>query len=365
MLYFGGRCKIHTEYLVVIMGQFSPNTQRGIMDSVELLKQNLAIEPDLRNFIGFILESVGALGGNSFAATIAVLELMQKLRLAGAGSGQPLSASLLLQDQQLRVQWGIDGDSVAVAHFDQLPPQQDAIEQLRQHLLSSTEQADPAILFQRNREMTRYFNETRARTEKELEVLQQSLEKRQNELLDSIHIAETDPLTGLLNRRAYDDKLGHAFRHTMRQKASPLSLILFDLDYFKKINDEFGHQHGDSYLQKMATCMLGVIRNDVDFAFRFGGDEFAILIFADYAYACAKARQVLGMMENKVSIGISTIRADTPDSLTLEEFIHRADNALYKAKHRGRGRVVVDCCPLDDSSGCGSFCQEMPDASHA
>lgn len=329
------------------------------MDTVELLKQNLAIEPDLRNFIGFVLESVGALGGNSFAATIAVLELMQKLRQAGAGSGQPVSANLLLQDQLLLVRWGADGDSVhRVARLDQLPLQQDAVAHLRQHLLSSTEQADPAILFQRNEEMTRYFNETRARTEKELEVLQQNLEKRQNELLDSIHIAETDPLTGLLNRRAYDDKLGQAFRHTMRQKDSPLSLILFDLDYFKQINDEFGHQYGDSYLQKMAACMLSVIRNDVDFAIRFGGDEFAIILFADYPYACAKARQVLGMMENRVSIGISTIRADTPAGLTLDQFIHRADDALYEAKHRGRGRVVVANCPLDDSSGCESYCQE-------
>jgi diguanylate cyclase (GGDEF)-like protein len=106
--------------------------------------------------------------------------------------------------------------------------------------------------------------------------------------------------------------------------------------------------------------MLSVIRNDVDFAIRFGGDEFAIILFADYPYACAKARQVLGMMENKVSIGISTIRPDTPAGLTLEQFIHRADDALYEAKHRGRGRVVVDRCPLDDSSGCGSYCQEMP-----
>ena len=330
------------------------------MESVELLKQNLAIEPDLRNFLGFVLESVAVLGGNSFAATIASLDLMKKLRDAGAGSGQPLSASMQLHDEQLRVQWGAGGDAVCIARLGQLPPQPEVIEQLRQHLLNSTEHEDPVILFKRNEEMTRYFNETRARTEKELLVLQQSLEKRQSELLDSIHIAETDPLTGLLNRRAYDDKLGQAFRHTMRQKDSPLSLILFDLDYFKQINDEFGHQYGDGYLQKMAACMLGVIRQDVDFAIRFGGDEFAIIIFADYPHACAKARQVLGMMENKVSIGISTIRADTPDSLTLEQFIHLADDALYEAKHRGRGRVVVASCPLDDSSGCGSYCQEMP-----
>lgn len=334
------------------------------MDSVELLKQNLAIEPDLRNFVGFVLESVATLGGNSFAATIAALELMQKLRAAGAGSGLPLTASLLLQDQQLRVQWGTEEDSVRFARLDQLPPAA-TIAQLRQHLLNSTEQADPALLLQRNEEMTRHFNETRARTEKELAALQQNLEKRQNELLDSIHIAETDPLTGLLNRRAYDAKLDQAFRHAMRQKDSPLALILFDLDYFKQINDEFGHQYGDHYLNKMAICMQSVIRKDVDFAFRFGGDEFAMLIFADYPYACDKARQVLAIMDNKVSIGVSAIHAQTPDSLTLEEFIHRADNALYEAKHRGRGRVVVDMCPAADATDCASPCPELSAARRA
>ncbi len=320
------------------------------MESVVLLKQNLAIEPDLRNFIGFVLESVSTLGGNSFAATVAGLELMQKLRNAGAGTGQPLSASLLLQDNQLRVQWGAGGDQVNIASLTQLAQQQETIAQLRQHLLNSTEQADPAILLKRNEEMMRHFNESRARTEKELGALQLNLEKRQSELLDSIHIAETDALTGLLNRRAYDEKLDQAFRHTMRQRSQPLSLILFDLDYFKKINDEFGHQYGDAYLKKMGIALRDVIREDVDFAFRFGGDEFAILIFADYPMACDKAKLVLAMMDNKVSIGISTVRQGTPSNLTLEEFIHRADNALYEAKNRGRGRVVVDSYSLTDSS---------------
>lgn len=329
------------------------------MDSVELLQQNLAVEPDLRNFIGFVLESVGTLGGNSFAATIASLDLMQKLRHAGAGSGQPVSASLLLHNQQLLVRWGTGGDSVIIARLDQLPPQPETIAQLRQHLLNSTELADPAILLLRNEEITRQFNETRARTEKELVALQQNLEKRQNELQDSMHIAETDPLTGLLNRRAYDEKLGQAFRHAMRQKNTPLSLILFDLDYFKQINDTFGHQYGDAYLNKMAICMQSVIRQDVDLAFRFGGDEFAIIIFADYHYACDKARQVLAIMDNKVSIGISAIHAKTPDSFALDEFIHRADDALYKAKHRGRGRVVVDLCPAADSNDCALPCPEL------
>lgn len=328
------------------------------MEPVELLKQNLTIEPDLQNFIDFILESVTWLGGNPFAAAIASLDLMHKLRGAGAGTGYPLPASLLLQGKQLVVQWGESTKSFAQLASLAHPPQAEIIEQLRQHLLNSTESADPALLFQRNAEMTRHLNETRARTEKELETLQQTLAKRQSELHESLRQAETDPLTGLLNRRAFDEKLGQAFRHTMRQKASSLSLMMLDLDHFKEINDQFGHQFGDAYLNKMAHSLTHVIREDVDFAFRVGGDEFAMVIFADYPQACNKAMQVLRLMETKVSIGISTINPNTQDGLTVEEFIRHADNALYKAKNSGRGRAAVDLCSTPDSSNCQFPCPQ-------
>ena len=363
------------------------------MKPVELLKHNLAIEYDLQNFIGFVLESVNKLGGNPFTAAIASLELMRRLRDAGAGTGYPLPARLLLQGPQLWAQWGEKEKSldplestgcalkdsdflraearersyaescVKIANFT-YAPQPEIVEQLRQHLLNSTESADPAILYQRNAEMTRNLSEIRARTEKELETLQQTLEKHQSELRESLHQAETDPLTGLLNRRAFDERLGQAFRRTMRQKDECLSLVLFDLDHFKEINDEFGHQYGDAYLNKMAFTLLCVIRNDVDFAFRFGGDEFAMLVFADCSMACNKATHVLNMMEGKVSIGISAISPKTPDGLTQEEFIRLADNALYEAKHQGRGRVVVNRCALTNSSECKSPCIEMTGLAH-
>ncbi|MCE5181991.1 MAG: GGDEF domain-containing protein [Betaproteobacteria bacterium] len=338
------------------------------MESVELLKQNLAIEPDLQNFIGFVLESTGRLGGNPFPAAVAALALMQKLRNAGAATGYPLPASLHLADGHLLVRWGEETDAThaesrgntyaRVAHLP-LPPSSAVIEQLRQHLQDSTAAADPAILLQRNAEMARHLDETRARTEAELKSLQQVLEARQAELYESLRQAETDPLTGLFNRRAFDEKLSRAFRRAMRQKNEPLSLLLFDLDFFKNINDEFGHQFGDAYLNKMAASLLSVIREDVDFVFRFGGDEFAMLIFADFPLACSKAGKVLELMENKVSIGITSINQETPDGLTLEDFIRHADNALYAAKHRGRGRAVVDVCSMPDNGDCKSTCSKM------
>jgi diguanylate cyclase (GGDEF)-like protein len=326
-------------------------------DTVELLKHDLTIDPDLRNFINFALESVGELGGNIFAASIASLELIEMLRNAGAATGHPMQASLLLRDNQLLVLWDKQGQS-RIATLKE-SPSREIIAQLRLHLQNSTVSADPNILLQRNAEMERHFNEARSRAEQEMDTLQQALKARQQELLEVVHQAESDALTGLLNRRAFDERLKQAFLHTMRQRNSPLSLLLLDLDHFKKINDEFGHQAGDEHLKKTANILRNIIREDVDLAFRFGGDEFAVVLFADYPLACDKARQLLKSMEEKVSVGIATINQDTQNDLTLEEFIRRADNALYEAKHRGRGMIMSHYCISQSKHHCQFPCAEM------
>lgn len=328
-----------------------------MLETVELLKQNLTIDPDLRNFIGFALESVGKLGGNIFAASIASLELIEKLLKAGVTTGRPVPVSLLLQGKQLLVLWDKQGQ-FKIATLPELP-QQETIAQLCLHLRNSTASADPEILLQRNAEMERHFAEIRARAEKEMEILQQALNTGKHKLLEVVHQAETDALTGLLNRRAFDEKLKQTFLHTMRQRNSPLSLLFLDLDHFKKINDEFGHQVGDEHLNRTADILRKIIREDVDLAFRFGGDEFSVVLFADYPLACDKARQVLKLMENKISIGIATINQDTQGDLTLEEFIRRADNALYEAKHRGRGQVVSHFCMSQSKRQCQFLRAEM------
>ena len=330
--------------------------ERGHLETTELLKQNLAIESDLQNFVGFALESITQFGGNAFASSLPLLDAIEKLRYAGAATGKPLDVSLILQGQKVLLQW--QEQIAVIAYLKRLPPHE-VVESWKSHLLNSTETADPALLLQRNAEMARYLEETRQRTENELRELQRTLEMRQAELQESLRNAETDPLTRLYNRRAFDQKISLAFRHTMRQKHTPLSLLLFDLDYFKNVNDEFGHQFGDAYLNKMASAMREVIREDVDFVFRFGGDEFAMLLYADHAPACDKARQVLESMGGKVSIGISTIDRNTPSDLTLEDYIRHADDSLYEAKQRGRGRVVTKHCNESDSSACKFPCPKM------
>lgn len=321
------------------------------MKSVELLRLNLTIEPDLQDFIRFLMESVGSLKGNAYRAALASMALNQRLRAAGACRGQPFPVRVQLQNNSLNVYW--HEEEYVFAEVALAEPS--VIDQLREHLCKSTESVDPEILMLRNEAMVRHFQEVRVRTERELSELQNKLLSRQAELQASMRQAETDPLTGLLNRRAFDEKLDQAFRHTMRQK-TPLSLIMLDLDYFKAINDQHGHQYGDRHLIGMARVLRGVIREDVDYAFRFGGDEFAVMVHSDYVTACDKARQVIQQMDGKVSIGIGSIDLHSPDDLTLEDFIRQADNSLYEAKHRGRGRVVVAQCSRSDAQLCGSIC---------
>lgn len=322
------------------------------MKPVELVKLNLAIEADLQNLVHLLIESVKRLHGNVFRAALACLNLNRRLRTTGACSGLPFPASICLQNKQLRVHW--ENNEFVFAQIDSAEPQ--AIEQLCDYLCKFTNAIDPEILIQRNDAMVRHLHETRARTERELAELEVKLHLRQAELQVSLHQAETDPLTGLFNRRAFNVRLDQAFRHTMRQKNLPLSLIMLDLDFFKSINDQHGHQHGDRHLINMSKILRSEIREDVDYAFRFGGDEFSMLLYADYTTACYKARQILEKMDGKVSIGIASLDQNTMENLALEEFIHQADSALYEAKHRGRGRVVVAKCSKLDSQLCKTIC---------
>ena len=93
----------------------------------------------------------------------------------------------------------------------------------------------------------------------------------------------------------------------------------------------------------------------MDFVFRFGGDEFAVLLFADKNIASARALKLLAAMNNKVSIGIVSMSAERNCSTGLQDFIKRADDALYQSKHAGRGRAVLSTCEIDGSSGWEEF----------
>jgi diguanylate cyclase (GGDEF)-like protein len=170
------------------------------------------------------------------------------------------------------------------------------------------------------------------------------------QLKDNIReLAARDGLTGLYNRRSFDDQLRHALGREDRQKGR-LALVLLDIDHFKKLNDTFGHPAGDAVLRHTAHVVERHLRRG-DEAARFGGEEFAIILpGADETGARRLAERVRGGVEKAqlvfegarlsvtVSLGVAVWPSDGKDEETL---LSAADRALYSAKQAGRNRVAA------------------------
>jgi diguanylate cyclase (GGDEF)-like protein len=154
----------------------------------------------------------------------------------------------------------------------------------------------------------------------------------------------TDALTGVPNRRAYDQKLTEEVARAKRTRAA-LSLLLIDVDLFKPFNDTFGHPAGDAALQSMARVLQASLR-PYDFLARYGGEEFAIILPAtDLAEAVTVAERVRVLVAHsefphrKFTISIGVARLD-PDR-EAKTLVQAADDGLYRAKANGRNRVGV------------------------
>jgi diguanylate cyclase (GGDEF)-like protein/PAS domain S-box-containing protein len=165
------------------------------------------------------------------------------------------------------------------------------------------------------------------------------------------YLAHTDALTGVNNRRYLFELAAHEF-DVARRYQQPLAVIMFDLDHFKQINDTFGHATGDRMLERVTQIARAQLR-DVDLIGRYGGEEFVIVLpmtGAQQAYLLAE-RIRAGVAELRVetgtrpaavtlSIGIAeTIHA--PQDESVDNVIHRADEAMYAAKQAGRNRTVI------------------------
>ncbi len=166
-------------------------------------------------------------------------------------------------------------------------------------------------------------------------------------------LAATDSLTGVLNRRAFMERMEQEINKSLRENTS-FSLILTDIDYFKKVNDRYGHQTGDMVLQKFPEKLLNSSR-PYDFAGRYGGDEFVICLpGADISQSGSVAERMRSKVEEMKIMppdGSQSIRITasfgTTDFLMdskgkVDSIINRADNALYKAKNEGRNRVCME-----------------------
>lgn len=160
--------------------------------------------------------------------------------------------------------------------------------------------------------------------------------------------AITDGLTGLFNHRTFQQKLSEEITRS-RRYGMPLSLVLFDIDFFKKFNDTYGHQFGDEVLRTISTLIHNSIRT-IDIAARYGGEEFAIILpHTDLEGALTVAERIRTEVDNHVftnqegtlhvkvtiSLGVAQWNGYDPKNKLVEA----ADQELYKAKHNGRNQV--------------------------
>ncbi len=160
----------------------------------------------------------------------------------------------------------------------------------------------------------------------------------------------TDPLTGLHNRFAYDERLAHELARWQRYR-TPFSLLLCDIDHFKKVNDRHGHQAGDEVLKKVAKLLASTLRQS-DFIARYGGEEFVVLLPGTRTNHAAAVGEKLRQRVTGATIDLGTTtlgvtiscghatldQASAPPDTPLFE---RADAALYSAKYSGRNRVCA------------------------
>jgi diguanylate cyclase (GGDEF)-like protein/PAS domain S-box-containing protein len=166
---------------------------------------------------------------------------------------------------------------------------------------------------------------------------------------DLEHLAVTDPLTGMFNRRQFFSQAERIFK-SIKKKKSEMAVLMIDIDYFKRVNDQNGHAIGDAVISEVARRLQTSLRS-LDTACRYGGDEFAILLARVGTKNIQQvAKRLQGILTDDVilhdgkelkitvSMGIALLTAATSN---MDILLQRADKALYAAKHAGRNRWVV------------------------
>jgi diguanylate cyclase (GGDEF)-like protein len=165
-----------------------------------------------------------------------------------------------------------------------------------------------------------------------------------------------DPLTGLPNRRGFDSRMNVEWGRAFREK-SPLGLIMGDLDNFKIYNDTYGHPQGDALLQAVAEVFMQTLNRQSDFAARWGGEEFVVilphtdmegaLVISEHLRTVIEELKIPyndGFLSVTISIGLN---CEVPPRYSApSDFLSKADKALYAAKEAGRNRVMTSVAPL-------------------
>lgn len=192
----------------------------------------------------------------------------------------------------------------------------------------------------------------RVRVRKQIEL------KQKTDLLE--HLSLVDGLTGLANRRQFDEKLAQLISYVDRNHRS-LSLLMIDIDYFKQYNDIYGHVKGDYALKSVARILRNGASRPLDFVARYGGEEFVVLLLdatPDEGQRVAEKLRLSvenaniahdGSDKNQltISVGVSHVNASHKENTQVTDFIQDADQCLYLAKHDGRNKVVSSHLLID------------------
>ncbi|MFP4038982.1 MAG: GGDEF domain-containing protein [Desulfosudaceae bacterium] len=205
----------------------------------------------------------------------------------------------------------------------------------------------PIISFRGNRE---YWNALE--NEHLLKVKSEEIEK----------LSRTDGLTGLYNRRYFDEMFTRQWKAAVRN-AIPISLIIGDIDFFKQVNDTYGHPAGDEFLQEIAALLGSIMKRETDIIARYGGEEFLVLTLNSDARETREQAETIREKIEKMRLTYQNQSLQTTISLgavscvpgkndTKESFLKKADDALYRAKEAGRNQVVFQKIEsLSGSSG--------------
>jgi diguanylate cyclase (GGDEF)-like protein len=176
-------------------------------------------------------------------------------------------------------------------------------------------------------------------------------------IIDQIRTIELigliDPLTKIANRRGFENRLNAEWGRALRERTS-ISILLMDIDMFKNYNDSFGHQQGDTALKTFAKIASQTLKRSVDFVARWGGEEFIILLPDTEIDGAAEVAERLRKnvedslilteegTETRITVSIGVNSIVPKENISPDEFIRKADQALYKAKGAGRNRFVIN-----------------------
>ena len=291
-------------------------------------------------FVTFVVSAATGFGAAWVILGKQVKSLTQDLESAKQSPVEKRPEVKDLLQQIMDVATRLDGD--VGRHSNRLNEVQDGLKE-------SVENQPASVL-----EMTHKLLEANVQLKTELQSARTQIAHKQQELETYVTEARTDTLTALRNRRSFNEEINRQFAQRQRQGIT-FSLVMIDVDHFKKFNDVYGHLAGDLVLRSVARTLTNTLR-DMDIVCRYGGEEFAVicpgLTLTQAAAGAARVRAAIeaaeitlkeGIVRVTVSLGVTEVaEAEIVDGL-----IKRADDALYAAKHAGRNQVQ-----LHDGNAC-------------